>query len=479
VTANFNSDRCSGDKANHPSLKPFAKVMYQLTSVWSVRVTVPSAWRTRRVAASSSLAFMLANSKARGRDGSTGDGEAATWQYSHALGTGGLDQIVHVDAVAESYPDGESAGGQGQLDALAEAALEKLCRQESARHRGACLARVAMNLAVGDQLGEGKLHRRIPLAVDHHDLGRDPVDKVPTMRNSGRSAIGPRSGLPGDAFASLSIGSSLETNVPRVRSALTQPCAANSPYASTTVSAVDVDTQRQFARTARRCQERAGRSGFPRLKRAQSGDTRRHGRRDGSQFQNPKDEAAGPAIFENGMVELVQSSHAPSQESKKIRIREQIGSRLGAGGRRLVEAGLCDVPASIEAQLSQLLRITGAGRRAHFATMTAALIIPVMYSNTGDWSRLSYALGTVMLLFVAYNLNQFARRATTSGSIYAYTCRGLAVALVLPQATVSGWALIWAFSASRWPGSPVSRSWCYVSSFCSNIASHLTGRSSR
>ena len=45
-------------------------------------------------------------------------------------------------------------------------------------------------------------------------------------------------------------------------------------------------------------------------------------------------------------------------------------------------------------------------------TMTAALIIPVMYSNTGNWSWLSYALGTVMLLFVAYNLNQFARRST-------------------------------------------------------------------
>jgi len=74
-------------------------------------------------------------------------------------------------------------------------------------------------------------------------------------------------------------------------------------------------------------------------------------------------------------------------------------------------------------------------------TMTAALIIPVMYSNTGDWSWLSYALGTVMLLFVAYNLNQFARRSTTSGSMYAYTCRGLG----LTAGAISGWALIWAY----------------------------------
>ena len=74
-------------------------------------------------------------------------------------------------------------------------------------------------------------------------------------------------------------------------------------------------------------------------------------------------------------------------------------------------------------------------------TMTAALIVPVMYGNTGDWSWLSYALGTVMLLFVAYNLNQFARRSTTSGSMYAYTCRGLG----LTVGAIGGWALIWAY----------------------------------
>ena len=74
-------------------------------------------------------------------------------------------------------------------------------------------------------------------------------------------------------------------------------------------------------------------------------------------------------------------------------------------------------------------------------TMTAALIIPVMYSNTGDWSWLSYALGTVMLLFVAYNLNQFAKRSTSAGSMYAYICRGLG----LTAGGIGGWALIWAY----------------------------------
>ena len=74
-------------------------------------------------------------------------------------------------------------------------------------------------------------------------------------------------------------------------------------------------------------------------------------------------------------------------------------------------------------------------------TMTAALIIPVMYSNTGDWSWMPYALGTVMLLFVAYNLNQFASRSTGAGSMYAYICRGLGVT----AGAVGGWSLIWAY----------------------------------
>jgi amino acid transporter len=75
-------------------------------------------------------------------------------------------------------------------------------------------------------------------------------------------------------------------------------------------------------------------------------------------------------------------------------------------------------------------------------TMTAALIIPVMYSNTADWSWLSYALGTVMLLFVAFNLNQFARRSTMAGSMYAYICRGLG----FTAGAVGGWSLIWAYT---------------------------------
>jgi len=74
-------------------------------------------------------------------------------------------------------------------------------------------------------------------------------------------------------------------------------------------------------------------------------------------------------------------------------------------------------------------------------TMTAALIVPLMFSNTGNISWLSYAIGTVMLLFVAFNLNQFAKRTTNSGSMYSYTYAGLGFS----GGALCGWCLVWAY----------------------------------
>lgn len=74
-------------------------------------------------------------------------------------------------------------------------------------------------------------------------------------------------------------------------------------------------------------------------------------------------------------------------------------------------------------------------------TMTAALIVPLMFATTGNWSWLSYALGTVMLLFVAFNLNIFASRTAGSGSMYQYICKGLGNVV----GGLGGWALIWCY----------------------------------
>jgi amino acid transporter len=74
-------------------------------------------------------------------------------------------------------------------------------------------------------------------------------------------------------------------------------------------------------------------------------------------------------------------------------------------------------------------------------TMTAALIVPLMYSNAGNASWLAYLFGTVMLLFVALNLNQFAKRSTSAGSMYGYTVMGLGTT----AGNLSGWCLVWAY----------------------------------
>jgi amino acid transporter len=74
-------------------------------------------------------------------------------------------------------------------------------------------------------------------------------------------------------------------------------------------------------------------------------------------------------------------------------------------------------------------------------TMTAALIVPLMFSNSGNLGWLSFAVGTVMLLFVALNLNQFSKRTTNSGSMYSYAYSGLG----FTGGSLCGWCLLWAY----------------------------------
>lgn len=92
-------------------------------------------------------------------------------------------------------------------------------------------------------------------------------------------------------------------------------------------------------------------------------------------------------------------------------------------------------------------------------TMTAALIIPLAYASAGEGTWLAYAFGTVMLLFVVFCLNQFARRSASAGSMYAFTGRGLG-----PTAGSSrGGRSSGRTCSSPWPacaGSPCSAASC-------------------
>jgi len=74
-------------------------------------------------------------------------------------------------------------------------------------------------------------------------------------------------------------------------------------------------------------------------------------------------------------------------------------------------------------------------------SMTAVLIVPLMFGTSGSAGWLCYLFGTIMLLFVAFNLNQFSKRYTSAGSMYEYTVKGLGPKL----GGLSGWTLIWAY----------------------------------
>ncbi len=74
-------------------------------------------------------------------------------------------------------------------------------------------------------------------------------------------------------------------------------------------------------------------------------------------------------------------------------------------------------------------------------TMTAALIVPTMFGTTGAISWLSYAVGGILVLFVAFSLNEFARRTTNSGSMYSYAMSGLGFG----GGALCGWCCLWAY----------------------------------
>ncbi len=66
-----------------------------------------------------------------------------------------------------------------------------------------------------------------------------------------------------------------------------------------------------------------------------------------------------------------------------------------------------------------------------------AAILGLIYASAGKGTWLSFALGMAGLVLVSFNINQFARRSASPGSLYTYIVRGLG-----PTAGIlSGWAL--------------------------------------
>ncbi len=74
-------------------------------------------------------------------------------------------------------------------------------------------------------------------------------------------------------------------------------------------------------------------------------------------------------------------------------------------------------------------------------TMTPVLIAPYMFAAAGNSSWLAYIFGAVMLLLVAICLNHFARRTTSSGSMFLYAASELGPVV----GTLAGWSMLWAY----------------------------------
>ncbi len=74
-------------------------------------------------------------------------------------------------------------------------------------------------------------------------------------------------------------------------------------------------------------------------------------------------------------------------------------------------------------------------------TTTPAANIGLIFASSGNGTWLSFLIGMMGLMFVAVNINQFARRSASPGSLYSYIVKGLG-----PTAGVlCAWGLILAY----------------------------------
>jgi amino acid transporter len=74
-------------------------------------------------------------------------------------------------------------------------------------------------------------------------------------------------------------------------------------------------------------------------------------------------------------------------------------------------------------------------------TLTPVVIVPLVFASAGAGTWLAYLFATIGLVLVGTNINQFARRSATPGSLYSFVTRGLGANCGF----VTGWCLILAY----------------------------------
>ena len=70
-----------------------------------------------------------------------------------------------------------------------------------------------------------------------------------------------------------------------------------------------------------------------------------------------------------------------------------------------------------------------------------AAVLGLIYASSGNGTWLSFLLGMAGLVIVSVNINEFARRSSSAGSLYSFIVRGLGPS----SGVLSGWALLFGY----------------------------------
>lgn len=75
-------------------------------------------------------------------------------------------------------------------------------------------------------------------------------------------------------------------------------------------------------------------------------------------------------------------------------------------------------------------------------TLTPTVNAALVFASAGSGTWFTYVLATISLVIVSININQFARRSASPGSLYAYIAHGLGAT----AGVITGWGLILAYA---------------------------------
>lgn len=74
-------------------------------------------------------------------------------------------------------------------------------------------------------------------------------------------------------------------------------------------------------------------------------------------------------------------------------------------------------------------------------TATPTINLALVFASAGNGTWFTYVIATIGLMFVGININQFARRTASPGSLYSYIAKGLGPTM----GVLSGWGLVLAY----------------------------------